>query len=218
MLATNTESFRKLSFYTSAMSWTNVEQVPSIAEVAFVGRSNAGKSSALNAIAGQTQLARVSKTPGRTQCINFFQLIPQYYLVDLPGYGYAKVAMQLKQQWQGLLDTYLEQRTTLKGLVLLTDIKLPLQPLDLQLIHWCQSCQLPMNILLTKADKLSNSAAKSRFLQQNSQLKALALPAPELCIVSLFSATKRLGVTTLQQQILSWLNLSAPAPLADHSD
>ncbi|MBQ8707091.1 MAG: YihA family ribosome biogenesis GTP-binding protein [Succinivibrionaceae bacterium] len=126
-------------------------------EIAFVGRSNAGKSSALNALTEQKQLARTSKTPGRTQMINLFELAPGKRLVDLPGYGYAKVPVAMKRQWQKAMNDYLATRCSLKGLVVVMDIRNPLKELDRQIVDWAISCQLPVLLLLTKADKLNQS-------------------------------------------------------------
>jgi GTP-binding protein len=126
-------------------------------EIAFVGRSNAGKSSALNALTENKHLAKTSKTPGRTQMINLFELEPGKRLVDLPGYGYAKVPMALKKKWQASLNDYLASRKCLKGLVVVMDIRNPLTTLDRQIIDWSIGCQLPTLLLLTKADKLNQS-------------------------------------------------------------
>ena len=129
------------------------------AEVAFAGRSNAGKSSAINAVVNQRQLARTSKTPGRTQLVNFFYLAPGARLVDLPGYGFAKVPPGTQAHWRRLLETYFETRRSLRGLFLSVDIRRTLGELDLQMLEWCRSLGRPVHILLTKADKLNRAPA-----------------------------------------------------------
>jgi GTP-binding protein len=129
------------------------------AEVAFAGRSNAGKSSAINAIVNQRQLARTSKTPGRTQLVNFFHLAPGERLVDLPGYGFARVPPGTQQHWRKLLETYFEKRGSLRGLFLSVDIRRTLGELDLQMLEWCRALGRPIHVLLTKADKLNRSPA-----------------------------------------------------------
>src|SRR5690606_52378 len=135
------------------------------AEVAFAGRSNAGKSSAINALTRQGKLARTSKTPGRTQLVNFFTLGPDKRLVDLPGYGYAKVPLAMKREWDRHLADYLQHRQSLKALVLLMDIRHPLQEYDWQMVRWAGEGGLPMQLLLTKADKLKNGPAAAARLQ-----------------------------------------------------
>jgi len=134
-------------------------------EVAFAGRSNAGKSSAINRITSQKSLARTSKTPGRTQLINFFALGDDRYIVDLPGYGYAKVSEQIKIEWQKSLETYLRERESLQGLVLMMDVRHPFTDFDHQMVGWCKYAEMPLHILITKCDKLSRGAA-SKVLQQ----------------------------------------------------
>lgn len=131
-------------------------------EVAFVGRSNSGKSSAINLITGASKLARVSKTPGRTQLINFFALAPDRRLVDLPGYGFARVPAGVKDRWRGLIEAYLGERRSLVGLMLTVDIRRGLTALDEQLLAWLGPRELPLVLLLTKADKLSRGAAMGR--------------------------------------------------------
>lgn len=176
-------------------------------EVAFAGRSNAGKSSALNALTNQKKLARTSKTPGRTQLINFFALDDQRRLVDLPGYGYASVPMAVKEQWQRELAAYLEQRASLKGMILLMDVRHPLQPFDTMMLNWASEGQMPVHILLTKADKLNNGPAKTTLLQVQKSVSAFANPVT----VQLFSALKMTGLETLQATLANWLAIEAPA-------
>ncbi|NBS11989.1 MAG: YihA family ribosome biogenesis GTP-binding protein [Gammaproteobacteria bacterium] len=171
-------------------------------EIAFCGRSNAGKSSALNVLTGQKNLARVSKTPGRTQLINFFQLgETTAALVDLPGYGYAKVPEAMKREWQKHLGEFLEKRASLKGLVVLMDIRLPMTALDAQLLAFADARNLETLILLTKSDKLShNQAAKARL--------AMTKVRPESTIV-IFSALHKVG---LQEASLWITDRIAPNP------
>ena len=168
------------------------------AEVAFVGRSNAGKSSALNALTGQTNLARVAKLPGRTQLINLFSLDEDNRLVDLPGYGYARVPTAMQRQWQHLIEGYLQQRHCLRGLVLVMDIRQPLTEQDQQLLAWAASRGLPAHALLTKADKLAFGAAKNTLLQVTKQLSA------DRVTVQTFSSQSYAGVPELQHQLDLW--------------
>ncbi|MAT66183.1 MAG: YihA family ribosome biogenesis GTP-binding protein [Gammaproteobacteria bacterium] len=170
-------------------------------EVAFAGRSNAGKSSALNAITGQKALARTSKTPGRTQLLNFFQVNDAARLVDLPGYGYAKVGGATRARWQQSLAAYLEQRRSLAGLILLMDIRHPLTDYDRQLLEWSRAAGLAVHVLLTKADKLKRGAAKTALLQVRRQLEADGLPAT----VQLFSALKKEGLEEVWAVLDAWL-------------
>jgi GTP-binding protein len=173
-------------------------------EVAFAGRSNAGKSSAINRLTRQGSLARTSKTPGRTQLINFFQLDDERRLVDLPGYGYAKVEKQKRNQWQRDLDDYLAGRQSLVGLVLLMDIRHPLKDFDLMLIDWAGNADLPLHILLTKADKLGFGAAKQTLQKTRQTLKAH--PAP--LSLQLFSATSGIGDEEAWARLGDWLRVS----------
>ncbi|MCB1921339.1 MAG: YihA family ribosome biogenesis GTP-binding protein [Candidatus Competibacteraceae bacterium] len=170
-------------------------------EAAFAGRSNAGKSSALNLLTGQRQLARVSKTPGRTQMINFFEVEPDRYLVDLPGYGYAQVPEAIRRHWGALLERYLRERQALCGLLLLMDIRHPLTDLDQRMLDCCVARELPAHILLTKADKLSRGAAGAALQQVRKALKTDYLHAT----VQLFSATTRQGVEEAHARLDEWL-------------
>jgi len=169
-------------------------------EVAFAGRSNAGKSSALNQICHQKSLARTSKTPGRTQQINFFTVAEERYLVDLPGYGYAKIAKSQQQKWGSLLQKYLLERDSLTGLVILMDIRHPLTSLDNQLLVLCQTAKVPVHILLTKADKLKRGAAKEALRKVTQQLDEY-----ENISVQLFSSLTGEGIHTAQTQLDDWL-------------
>ncbi|KAB2927696.1 MAG: YihA family ribosome biogenesis GTP-binding protein [Candidatus Contendobacter sp.] len=170
-------------------------------EVAFAGRSNAGKSSALNVLTGQRQLARVSKTPGRTQLLNFFQVEPERYLVDLPGYGYAQVPDAIRRHWRLLLERYLRERLALRGLMLLMDIRHPLTALDRQLLDNCAHRQLPAHILLTKADKLGRGAARTVLQQVQKTLKT---DYPRTS-AQLFSAPTGLGMDEAHARLDEWL-------------
>lgn len=170
-------------------------------EVAFVGRSNAGKSSALNCLTGNQQLARTSKTPGRTQLINLFTLQDENHrLVDLPGYGYAKVPLETKLNWQATLALYLETRQCLKGLIVLMDIRHPLKELDQSMISWCISRELPIHILLTKADKISRGQAQTTLLSVQKHYELLE----GLLSVQTFSSLKRQGLDELISTLNSW--------------
>lgn len=173
-------------------------------EVAFAGRSNAGKSSALNVISGHKGLARTSKTPGRTQLINFFEVTPAARLVDLPGYGYAKVPPEVKAQWQRHLTAYLERRQSLTGLILLMDVRHPLTDFDRQMLGWCRSARLPVHVLLTKADKLKRGAAQNTLLKVKRELHALHADAS----VQLFSALDGNGLDAARAQLAAWLELA----------
>lgn len=169
-------------------------------EVAFAGRSNAGKSSAINTITDIKSLARTSKTPGRTQLINFFTLDPERRLVDLPGYGYAKVPEAIKRQWQHTLQEYLHQRQALQGLVLVMDVRHPLTEYDRVLLDWCQSARMAVHILLTKADKLKRGPANNALLQVRKTLKA-QWPGST---VQLFSALNKTGVDQVREHLDQW--------------
>jgi len=174
-------------------------------EVAFAGRSNAGKSSALNVLCQQKSLARTSKTPGRTRLINFFELDPKRRLVDLPGYGYAKVAESVKRQWQGALAGYLEQRRVLRGVILLMDVRHPLKEFDRQMVEWSRHIGLPVHILLTKADKLKRGAACSTL----QRLRKEGADADARLSVQLCSAPKRQGIDEAHQVLDRWFELES---------
>ncbi|MFN3712114.1 MAG: ribosome biogenesis GTP-binding protein YihA/YsxC [Alcanivoracaceae bacterium] len=172
-------------------------------EIAFAGRSNAGKSSAINRLCGQKTLARTSKTPGRTQLLNFFAVDDQRRLVDLPGYGYAKVDRNTREAWQKEIDGYLSGRQSLKGLILLMDVRHPLKDFDQMILQWAAEANMPLHILLTKADKLSFGAAKTTLIATR---KALANhPAP--LTLQLFSSTAGTGSEEAWDKIGEWLAL-----------
>ncbi len=175
-------------------------------EVAFAGRSNAGKSSAINAITRQKSLARTSKTPGRTQLLNFFDLDGERRLVDLPGYGYAKVPETVQRNWGRAMEDYLSQRASLRGVFLLMDIRHPLTAFDLQMIEWCRHCHLPLHIALTKADKLSRGAARGTLLKVQTQLKR-EVHTLELSL-QLFSSPERQGVEEAHAVLDRWLEVA----------
>ncbi|MCE9730903.1 YihA family ribosome biogenesis GTP-binding protein [Pectobacterium sp. IFB5596] len=171
-------------------------------EVAFAGRSNAGKSSALNTLTNQKNLARTSKTPGRTQLINLFQVADDVRLVDLPGYGYAEVPEQMKIKWQRALGEYLQKRNSLKGLVVLMDIRHPLKDLDQQMIQWAVDVELPVLVLLTKADKLASGARKTQL----HMVREAVVPFMGDIQVEAFSSLKKLGVDKLRQKLDNWFS------------
>lgn len=170
-------------------------------EVAFSGRSNAGKSSALNLLTGQRGLARTSKTPGRTQMLNYFLVEPERYLVDLPGYGFAQVPDAIRRHWQALLERYLRERATLRGLLLLMDIRHPLTGLDRQLLECCAARRLPTHVLLTKADKLGRGKATVALRQLQAALRA-EFPESD---AQLFSALTGDGVAEAHARLDAWL-------------
>ncbi len=175
-------------------------------EVAFAGRSNAGKSSAINALTGQPGLARTSKTPGRTQLINFFLVEPGRYLVDLPGYGFAKVPLAVKDNWQRELESYLRNRESLAGLVLLSDIRHPLKEYDRMMIQWANEAELPLHLLLTKADKLKRGAARNTLLAVSRELREFPSVSMQLFSVNQVDTIKILG-----RQLRNWLQPSHDA-------
>ena len=194
--------YAKAEFLTSA---AKVSQLPADSgyEVAFAGRSNAGKSSALNCLTNQKSLARTSKTPGRTQLINLFSLDENRRLVDLPGYGYAKVALALKEKWQKNLSHYLEARQCLKGLILVMDCRHPLKDLDLSMIEWSLNSDLLIHLLLTKSDKISRSDLKNTVLSVEKKYKDYA----DRISVQGFSSVKKDGLSVLITRLNSWFEL-----------
>ncbi|MBL1458466.1 ribosome biogenesis GTP-binding protein YihA/YsxC [Methylophaga sp.] len=197
------ELYRSAHYTVSA---TQLSQLPpdSGFEVAFAGRSNAGKSSAINTITGIKALARISKTPGRTQMINFFHLDDERAMVDLPGYGYAKVPEKMKLKWQATLSKYLETRQSLRGLMLMMDIRHPLKNFDLQMLDWAKQAQLPIHILLTKSDKLGRGAGGNTLQQVRKELKDAGLEAS----VQLFSSLNHQGRDEAIQVLDNWFELS----------
>jgi GTP-binding protein len=170
-------------------------------EVAFAGRSNAGKSSAINSLTGNSKLARTSKTPGRTQLLNFFALTEAQRLVDLPGYGYAKVPEKVKREWNRQIEAYLQKRRSLRGMILLMDVRHPLQDFDRMILEWATAASMPVHILLTKADKLKKGPGQAALLKVRGELAGLA----GLVSVQLFSALKHSGLDELRQVLDAWL-------------
>ncbi len=180
-------------------------------EVAFAGRSNAGKSSALNTLTRQNNLARTSKTPGRTQLINTFHLADNKRLIDLPGYGYAKVPLEVKEKWQKSLGEYLQKRQSLKGLVVLMDIRHPLKDLDQQLIFGAVASNIPVLLLLTKADKLPSGQRKKTLLE----VREASLAFMGDVTVETFSSLNKHGLPELEQVLDHWFSAETPAEPAD---
>ncbi len=187
------------------LSSPTIKQCPedSGREVAFAGRSNAGKSSAINTLTNNSKLARTSKTPGRTQLLNFFSLNENCRLVDLPGYGFAKVPKAMKQAWDRNLATYLQERQSLCGLVMLMDIRHPLQEYDWQMIRWAHQCEMPIHLLLTKADKLKNGPAKNTLLKVRRELSEADIESN--ISIQTFSSLKKTGLEELKQTLKTWL-------------
>lgn len=186
------------------LSVANLNQLPADegVEIAIVGRSNSGKSSVLNQLTKNKSLARVSKTPGRTQHINLFGVDDKRRIADLPGYGYAKVPPSVKQHWEKTLDAYLRSRECLKGLILVMDIRHPLKPFDQQFLSWCESSNLPVHILLNKADKLGIGASKKTFFEVQKQLKQWTNPIS----LQIFSALNGSGVEELKDIMNNWMS------------
>ena len=176
-------------------------------EIALAGRSNVGKSSALNVITGQRALARISKAPGRTREINFFAIAADRRLVDLPGYGYARVARSIKDQWQQNIARYLETRQSLSGVIVLMDVRHPLKDSDRQVLGWCHSAGLPTHVLLTKSDKLKRGPAQTALLVVRKELASLH-PAAS---VQLFSALNRDGLDELHGVLDAWMGFAEQA-------
>ena len=174
---------------------------PNGVEIAFAGRSNAGKSSAINTLANQTRLAYVSKTPGRTQLINFFRLTNGAVMVDLPGYGFVQVPMEVRRQWQGLLEHYLTKRENLIGLVLIMDSRRPLTDLDVQMLNWFAPSGRPIHCLLTKSDKLGKQE-QTKTLRETREAMA---KFGDKITVQLFSSLKKTGMEEAEKAIGAWL-------------
>ena len=199
---TDNRYYRKAHFLISA---GNAAQFPKDGrEVAFAGRSNAGKSSAINTLCDNKSLARTSKTPGRTRLVNFFALDEARRLVDLPGYGFAKVPVAVKNEWEKLMTAYLSEQQPLTGLVVIMDIRHPLNEYDWQMLQWCQHFQLPAHILLTKADKIKRGAQQNSKLLTQKLLKEAGIDAT----VQTFSALKKTGLDELVSKLNEWLELT----------
>ncbi|GGA83093.1 putative GTP-binding protein EngB [Arenimonas soli] len=169
-------------------------------EVVFAGRSNAGKSSALNALTNHKGLARVSKTPGRTQALNYFEVDPGRFLVDLPGYGYAKVPEAMREAWKGMINRYFQERSSLKGLVVVMDIRHPLREYDLQMLDYAVGRELPAHCLLTKADKLGRG-------EQGNVLQKVRKELAGRATAQVFSADAKLGVDEARAVVTGWLEV-----------
>ncbi len=197
-------NFQVAEFLHSAPS---IKECPSEegVEVAFAGRSNAGKSSALNALTKSRKLARTSKTPGRTQLINYFTVSnnDKLRLVDLPGYGFAKVPLAMKKAWEKNMSEYLLKRESLQGLILVMDIRHPMKEQDVMFLNWAVEAKLPVHILLTKADKLKRGAAKNTLLALEKELREAEVE--DLVSTQTFSSLKGEGVDALQQRLASWM-------------
>ncbi|WP_407641455.1 ribosome biogenesis GTP-binding protein YihA/YsxC [Coxiella endosymbiont of Amblyomma americanum] len=192
-------TYREAKYLTSAAKLSDLPPDKG-GEVAFIGRSNAGKSSALNVITGIKGLARISKTPGRTQMINFFSLNEKQCLVDLPGYGYAKVPRIIQERWEKLVDSYLKNRCCLKGLVVVMDIRHPLKEMDEDVIEWAIGYDIPLHVLLTKSDKLSQSTSKRIF----NKVQARLVIYGEKTSVQLFSSHNRTGLNEVKLVLNNW--------------
>lgn len=195
--------FHHAKFYTTV---NHLKDLPATtAEIAFVGRSNAGKSSAINTLTNHTRLAYVSKTPGRTQHINFFELANGRFMVDLPGYGYAQVPEAVRQHWVTLLGNYLQTRSQLIGLILIMDIRHPLKELDKRMLDFFAVTKQPVHILLSKADKLS----KNEQIKTLAMVKKLLQPyvARQQVTVQLFSSLKKQGIDEVNDIVAAWFSL-----------
>ncbi|MEI7429877.1 MAG: ribosome biogenesis GTP-binding protein YihA/YsxC [Betaproteobacteria bacterium] len=195
--------FQKAVFHTTV---ANLRDLPpdSLREVAFAGRSNAGKSSAINTLANHTRLAFVSKTPGRTQHLNYFSLEEGKYLVDLPGYGFAKAPEEIRSQWEGLLAPYLRFRPPLVGLVLIMDSRHPLTELDLQMLEWFAQNGKPIHVLLSKADKLTRQEQAVALREVQMVLAEIS----ENTTLQLFSSLKKTGVAEAEAVLGGWMDMA----------
>ncbi|MDO1509913.1 MULTISPECIES: ribosome biogenesis GTP-binding protein YihA/YsxC [unclassified Neisseria] len=200
--------FQNAKFFTTVNHLKDLPATP--AEIAFVGRSNAGKSSAINTLTNHVRLAYVSKTPGRTQHINFFELTNGGFMVDLPGYGYAQVPEAVRAHWVKLLGDYLQKRTQLIGLVLIMDARHPLKALDIQMLDFFHQTGRPVHILLSKADKLS----KNDQIKTLSAVKKVLKPYSERQQISiqLFSSLKKQGIEEVNKVVAEWFAINDGLP------
>lgn len=196
--------FQKAVFLTTVANLRDLPQ-DSLREIAFAGRSNAGKSSAINTLAGRVRLAFVSKTPGRTQHLNYFTLEEGKYFVDLPGYGFAKAPEAIRSQWEGLIGPYLSKREQLAGLVVIMDSRRPFTDLDIRLIDWFRPTGRPIHILLSKADKLSRQ--EQTKVLRSVQAEIATWGDAELYSVQLFSSLKKTGVEEAERVLAGWLGI-----------
>ncbi len=198
--------FQKAVFLTTVAHLRDLPR-DAVCEVAFAGRSNAGKSSAINTLAGRVRLAYVSKTPGRTQHLNYFTLDEGKYFVDLPGYGFAKAPEAVRSQWEGLIGPYLSKRQMLAGLVVIMDIRHPLTPLDQKLIDWFLPTGRPIHFMLSKADKLSRQDQAKVLRQVKAEIDKFG---EGRCSVQLFSSLKKTGVEEAESVLAGWLGMVLP--------
>ena len=196
-------TYFQASFITSAAKLSQSPEDTGY-EIAFAGRSNAGKSSAINTLCQQTSLARTSRTPGRTQLLNFFRVDDQRRLVDLPGYGFAAVAQDIKADWQGALADYLEKRECLRGVILMMDSRHPLKDYDIQMLEWANHIEIPVHVLLTKVDKLNRKEQAISLERVDAALKEFSLDFS----VQLFSSLKRWGVDEAHEKLDQWFELN----------
>ncbi|MDH5388388.1 MAG: ribosome biogenesis GTP-binding protein YihA/YsxC [Gammaproteobacteria bacterium] len=199
--------YRQAKFLISAAAPKQFPKGESI-EVAFAGRSNAGKSSSINTLCDNKGLAKISKTPGRTRLVNYFELDEKRRLVDLPGYGFAKVPLAVKEEWQKLMGQYLEQQEVLRGLVVIMDIRHPLKEFDLQMLDWCDHFKIPAHVLLTKSDKLKRGPQQATLLKCRKFLKEEGYEAT----IQTFSSLKKDGLDELVRKLNSWMELETKAP------
>ncbi|WP_244071707.1 ribosome biogenesis GTP-binding protein YihA/YsxC [Nitrosomonas sp. PY1] len=207
-------SFHHVSFYKSV---ADMQDLPSNSkvEVAFAGRSNAGKSSVINTLTNRNRLAYVSKKPGRTQLINFFKVTTECeekFLVDLPGYGYAEVPQAVREKWCSLLNNYLQRRESLQGLVLIMDVRHPLKSLDMEMLDWFLPTGKPIHILLTKADKLSKLRANETLKEVKSFFQNSIYSR---CSVQLFSSTIPLGVEDVYEILDRWFSFEGSSKITN---
>lgn len=202
-----------MGLFSRATFFTTVNQLRDLPlhvgkEVAFAGRSNAGKSSAINTLSNHVRLAYTSKTPGRTQHLNYFDLGENRFLVDLPGYGYAKVPLNIKAHWEELLSKYIQTREALCGLVVIMDARHPLTQLDEQMLDWFRPTGKPVHVLLTKSDKLSRQQANLTLSQVQLHLTQYF----PFCSVQLFSSLKKTGITNAEEVISGWFSADLSPP------
>ncbi len=199
--------------YRQAQYWLSIDKLSQLPEdtgleVAFAGRSNSGKSSAINTITQQNALARTSKTPGRTQQIIYFRIDDEHRLVDLPGYGYAKVSEAVKLKWQGTVEGYLNRRRSLAGIILTMDIRHPMKAFDDQMVAWCSQANMPLHILLTKSDKLKRAAAAESLRKVRQLLASYQFEHS----VQAFSSLKKTGVEEALAVLNRWMQWDTELP------
>ncbi|HXK00437.1 MAG TPA: ribosome biogenesis GTP-binding protein YihA/YsxC [Buchnera sp. (in: enterobacteria)] len=193
------------TYFLSSNVYVKTQKNPNISEIVFVGYSNSGKSSAINVLTNKKKLARISKTPGRTQLINFFAVTKKHYLVDMPGYGYAKVAKSLRLKWETTIVKYLTMRTCLKGLVLFMDIRYPMKPFDENLLNIAVRYKIPVLVLLTKSDKIIFDNRKKQLKIVTEKLSKFALSSFN---IYLFSSLKKIGIDALRTRLDYWYSQS----------